>query len=381
MTGEQEAGTTPFTWSPEQEQLRTTLRDFLDKASAPLRVFEHIEAGFDPGVWATLCEQIGLTAILIPERYGGMGGRQTDVAVALEEIGAALLCAPYFSTVVLGTNALLLSGDEAACAAYLPGIAAGRTVATLACDGPSGDALHVTATATQRDGAWWISAARMVALDAMEADLLLVVAVHDGVTSLFAVEADGPGCLRQPLQTLDLTRRMGGIALREAPARMVGEAGIGHALLVRLIDLAACAQAAEQVGGANRCLAYAVAHTKQRFQFGRPIASFQAVKQTCADLLIDIEFGRSAAEYAAWAAQESPDELPRAAAMARIWSSRMFVRVAEETLQLYGGLGATWEHHAHLYLRRAKTAARQLSVLDHHRAVLADFLARGCSSE
>lgn len=375
------APTTPFVWSAEQEELRTTLRRFLDKESTPLRVFEHIEAGFDTKIWTTLNEQIGLTAILIPEHYGGMGGTQTDLAVVLEETGAALLCAPYFSTVVLGTNALLLSGDDAACADYLPGIAAGRTVATLACDPAASDALQVAATATQLDGAWRISGARLVALDAMEADLLLVVAVHEGATSLFVIDTSAPGLQRRQLHTIDLTRRLGRIELHEVPARLVGEPGTGQGLLARLIDLVACAQAAEQVGGAVRCLDNAVAHTKQRFQFGRPIASFQAVKHTCADLLIDIEFGRSAAEYAAWAAQEAADELPQAAAMARIWCSRMFVRVAEETLQLYGGLGVTWEHHAHLYLRRAKAAAQQLSTPEYHRAVLAGFLVRGGSSE
>ncbi|MFC3778455.1 acyl-CoA dehydrogenase family protein [Mycolicibacterium holsaticum] len=370
------APTAPFVWSVEQEQLRTTLREFLDRESSPLRVFEHIETGFDPKIWTMLCEQIGLTAILIPEHYGGMGGTQTDLAVVLEAAGAALLCAPYFSTVVLGTNALLLSGDDAACADYLPAIAAGRTVVTLGCDA---DARRVTATATQVDGAWRISGGRLVALDVMEADLLLVFATHDGTTSLFAFDATAPGLQRQQLLTFDLTRRVGSIELRDVPARLVGEPGSGRALLARLIDLAACAQAAEQVGGAARCLADAVDYTKQRFQFGRPIAGFQAVKHTCADLFIDIEFGRSAAEYAAWAAQECSEELPQAAASARIWCSRMFIRVAEETLQLYGGLGVTWEHHAHLYLRRAKAAAQQLSGSGYHRAVLADFLARGGS--
>lgn len=373
--------TTPFVWSAEQEQLRATLRRLLDKESAPLRVFEHIEAGFDRRLWATLTEQIGLTAILIPEHYGGMGGTWTDLAVVLEETGAALLCAPYFSTVVQGTNALLLSGDDAACADYLPGIAAGRTLVTLACDPAAGDPLRAAAAATRHDGAWRVSGARLNAFDAMEADLLLVVAAHDGGPSLFAIEASAPRLHRRPLHTLDLTRRQGTIELRDVPARLVGEPGAGRSLLSRLIDLAACAQAAEQVGGAARCLANAVTHCKQRFQFGRPIASFQAVKHTCADLLINLEFARSAAEYAAWAAHEAPDELPRAAAMARIWCSRMFVRVAEETLQLYGGLGVTWEHHAHLYLRRAKAAALQPSTPDYHRAVLDDFLARDSSCE
>ncbi|ORV49058.1 hypothetical protein AWC05_02475 [Mycobacterium florentinum] len=368
-------------WSAEQEQLRSTLRRFLDKESSPLRVFEHIEAGFDRKIWATLTEQIGLTAILIPQHYGGMGGTPTDLAVVFEEAGAALLCAPYFSTIVQGTNALLLSGDDAACADYLPGIAGGRTVVTLACDPAAGDPLQAAAIATQRAGAWRVSGARLVAFDAMEADLLLVIAAHDGAPSLFAIEASALGLHRQALHTLDLTRRQGKIELRDVPARLVGEPGTGRALLSRLIDLAACAQAAEQVGGAARCLADAVAYSKQRFQFGRPIASFQAVKHICADLLIDLEFGRSAAEYAAWAAQEEPGQLPQAAAMARIWCSRMFVRVAEETLQLYGGLGVTWEHHAHLYLRRAKAAALQPSTPEYHRAVLDDFLARDSSCE
>lgn len=372
--------TTPFVWSSEQEQLRSTMRSYLEREYSLLQVFDDIETGFDRKRWTALTEQLGLTAILIPERYGGMGGTQTDLAIVLEETGAALLCAPYFSTVVQSTNALLLSGDDGACADYLPGIAAGHTLATLVFD-PGADQLQIAATATRFRRLWRVSGGPLVALDAMDAHLVLVIAEHDGAASLFAVDVNAPGLRRRPLHTFDLTRRQAAVDLNDVPARIVGQPGAGRALLGRLVDLVASAQAAEQVGGASRCLANAVAYSKQRFQFGRPIASFQAVKHTCANLLIDLEFGRSAAEYSAWAAQEAVDKLPSAAAMARIWCSRMFVNVAEETLQLYGGLGATWEHHAHLYLRRAKSTALHLCGLTYHRDVLEDFLARDGNGE
>lgn len=362
----------PFVWSDEQLDLRTTLRRILKKESSPAKVFEHIAAGYDRKVWSVLTEQLGLTAILVPECYGGMGGTQIDLAVVLEETGAALLCAPYFSTVVLGTNALLLSADDSACADYLPQIAAGRLVTTLATnpEQAAADPLAGSATAALTSGSWRVSGSGLVALDAMAADLTLVIAEHDGQTSLFAIEANAQGLNRRPLETLDLTRPQGAIELHDTPARLIGDYGTGRELMVRLIDLAATALAAEAVGGASRCLTNAVTYTKQRIQFGRAIASFQAVKQTCADLLMELELGRSAAAYAAWAACEDPAQLPRAAAMARTWCSRMFVNAAQECLQLHGGLGVTWEHRSHLYLRRAMNSAVQLSGPAYHRAVL-----------
>jgi alkylation response protein AidB-like acyl-CoA dehydrogenase len=374
-------GSTPFAYSEEQEQLRLAMRGFLEKESSPAKVFEHIgsDIGYDRQVWAKLTEQLGLTALLVPERFGGMGGSHVDLAAALEETGAALLCGPYFSTIVLGTNALMISGDESACADYLPAIAAGELIVTLATDpvlaacGP----IRPAGAATRAGLGWAVSASGLTAIDGTVADLILLVAEHeDGSASLFAVRADAEGVQRAPLGTLDLTRRQAELSFDEAPARLVGDRGAGLSVFATLLDLVATAQAAEQVGGAARCLADAVSYAKQRVQFGRPIASFQAVKHTCADLLIELELGRSAAGYAAWAADAEPDRLAESAAVARLWCSRLFVHAAEEALQLYGGIGVTWEHHAHLYLRRAKAADLLLSGSSYHRHLLAGAIAK-----
>ncbi len=371
----------PFVFSEDQEDLRRTLNDFLARESSVERVFAHIECddGYDRTVWAKLAGQIGLAAILVPEAYGGVGGTQVDMAVALEETGAALLCAPYFSTIVLATNALLEADDAEACADFLPTIAEGRTVATLATDPRRAgtEPLHAAAQAAHRDNAWTLNGSALVAIDGEAADLILVVAKDpNGVASLFAVAAGAQGVTRSRLGTLDLTRRQARIDLDGASARLVGAPGAGLEILARVLDLAATATAIEQIGGAQRCLDDAVAYTKQRIQFGRPIASFQAVKHLCADLLVELELGRSAAYYAAWTAAHSPDELPRAAAMARLWCSELFEHVAEESLQLHGGIGMTWEHHTHLYLRRAKSAELLLSGKTYHRRVLAAEIER-----
>lgn len=370
------ANVPPFVYSAEQEDIRRTVRDFLAAQSSTERVFAQIDSehGYDSAVWSTLTAQIGLTAILVPEQYGGLGGTYVDLAMALEETGAALLCAPYFSTVLLATNALLVSDDADACARYLPQIVEGHLTATLATN-PSHAGrtpLRAAARAVEGTDGWKLTGSDLVAIDGAAADLILVVAEDpDGATSLFAVSAECPGMTRSRLGTLDLTRRQARIDLDGTPGQLVGELGAGLRILERVLDLVAIGTAVEQVGGAQRCLDNAVDYAKQRIQFGRAIASFQGVKYLCADLLVELELGRSAAYYAAWVAEHADHEIPRAAAVARLWCSDLFEHVAEETLQIHGAIGMTWEHHCHLYLRRAKSSALLLSGRAYHRGVLA----------
>jgi alkylation response protein AidB-like acyl-CoA dehydrogenase len=362
----------PFEYTDEHDDLRRAVRKLAAEHASPLGPPGY-GAGFDKAAWAALTGQLGLTAILVPARYGGMDGTWIDLAITLEEAGAVLLRAPYLSTVVLGTATLLASGDDAACERYLPRIAEGEllaTVATRAADAAA-NPLRPCAKATRNGGSWELNAPNLVAIEGMTADVVFVVADHDYTCSVFAVHADAAGFVRTPLTCLDLTRPQTRIDLSSTPAELIGEPGAGLAVLRTVLDLGAVAHAAEQVGATSHCLRQAVDYTKQRIQFGRPIASFQAVKHTCADLLVELEFGRSAAAYAAWAAAEAPAQLPRAAAEARLWCSDMFARTAEECLQLYGGLGATWEHHSHLYLRRAKSSRLLLSGSGYHRRVLA----------
>ena len=229
------------------------------------------------------------------------------------------MCAPYFATVALGANTLLSSGDEAAKKELLPGIAAGTTVATLALTEDSGlwstDA--VTLAASQSSGEWKLDGHKMFVIDGHNADLVLVAARTGKGVSLFAVDGGASGLTRTPLSTMDLTRKQARLEFAGTPARLVGEEGGAEGVLTRTLDLAAVALAAEQVGGAQRCLDMSVEYAKSRIQFGRPIGSFQAIKHKCADMLLEVESAKSAAYYAGWAAAEDSEELPVVASRAK----------------------------------------------------------------
>lgn len=240
-------------FSEEQEELRSAVRRFLQEKSPSTEVRRLMETtdGFDPAVWDQMAKQLGLQALAIPEAYGGAGFTHVELTVVFEEIGAALLCAPYFSTVGLAANALLSSGDEAAKSELLPGIADGTTKATLALTEDSGrwDVESVTLAAT--GGPQWIlDGHKMYVIDGHVADLLLVVARTSGGVSLFAVEGGARGLVRTPLATMDQTRKQARLEFSSVPARLIGEEDAAGPVVGRTLDLAAVALAAEQVGGA-----------------------------------------------------------------------------------------------------------------------------------
>ncbi len=189
--------------------------------------------------------------------------------------------------------------------------------------------------------------------------------------SLFAVEADAAGLTRTPLATMDQTRKQARLEFSATPARLVGEDGGAGPALSRTLDLAAVALAAEQVGGAQRCLDMAVDYAKTRIQFGRPIGSFQAIKHKCADMLLEVESAKSAAYYAGWAAAEDSEELPVVASLAKSYCSEAYFHAAAENIQIHGGIGFTWEHDAHLYFKRAKSSELLLGDPSYHRELLA----------
>jgi alkylation response protein AidB-like acyl-CoA dehydrogenase len=364
-----------FALSDEQEELRRTVRDFLDKKSPEGEVRRLMDTtdGYDPAVWAQMGEQLGLQGLAIPEALGGSGYGFVELAVVLEEMGRRLLCAPYFSTVVLAASALLLSGDDAAQKEHLPGIATGATVATLACteEGGRWDEAGVNATATPVDGGWVVSGVKTHVLDGHVADLLLVSARTAAGVSLFAVRGDAAGLTRTPLTTLDQTRKQARIELVDTPAALVGVDGGGWAVVEQVVERAAVGLAAEQVGGAQRAMEMAVDYAKERVQFGRPIGSFQAIKHKCANLLVEVESARSAAMYASWCAAEGNAELTRAAAMAKSYCSEAYSHAAGENIQIHGGIGFTWEHPAHLYFKRATTSEVLFGGPAHWREVFA----------
>ena len=349
-----------FAFSEEQEELRRITRQFLESKSpeSEVRRLMDTDEGYDPAVWSQMANELGLQSLIIPEEYGGQGFTFVELTVVLEEMGRALLCAPYFSSCVLAASALLHSGDDAAKKEHLPGIASGETIATLAFTEPNGkwDESGIEATATKDGDGYKLNGTKMFVLDGAQAGLLIVAAKSDAGVSLFAVDPNGSGVTRTNLATMDQTRKQAKIELADAPATLIGTEGAGWATLERVLDLAAVALAAEQVGGAQKVLETAVQYAKDRVQFGRPIGSFQAIKHKCADMLLEVESAKSAAYYAAWCAAELNDELPSVASLAKAYCSEAYFHAAAENIQIHGGIGFTWEHPAHLYFKRAKSS-------------------------
>ncbi len=364
-----------FAFSEEQEELRRSVRRFLEDKSPMTEVRRLMETteGFDRAVWDQMANQLGLQALAIPEEYGGAGFGYVELTVVFEEMGAALLCAPYFATVALGANALLSSGDEAAKKDLLPGIASGETIATVAITEDDGrwDIDAITLAATSTGDGWKLDGHKMFVIDGHNADLVLVAGRTDHGVSLFAVDAGAAGLTATPLATMDQTRKQARLEFASTPARLVGDDGGAAPVLSRTLDLAAVALAAEQVGGAQRCLDMAVEYAKTRIQFGRPIGSFQAIKHKCADMLLEVESAKSAAYYAGWAAAEDSEELPVVASLAKSYCSEAYFHAAAENIQIHGGIGFTWEHDAHLYFKRAKSSELMLGDPSYHRELLA----------
>ncbi len=364
-----------FAFSEEQEELRKSVRRFLEDKSPETEVRRLMETteGYDPAVWSQMADQLGLQSLIIPEDLGGSGFSYVELIVVLEEMGAALLCAPFFSTVALATNALLTSGDRSAQEYLLPGIASGDTIGTLAFTEDSGrwDLDGVALEAKQGGEGWVLNGHKSYVVDGHVAGLLLVVGRTPAGLSLFGVRADAEGVTRTLLPTMDQTRKQARIEFADTPAWLIGTEGGAAEGLAKTLDLAAVALAAEQVGGAQRCLDSAVEYAKTRIQFGRPIGSFQAIKHKCADMLLEVESAKSAAYYAGWAAAEDSDELPVVASLAKSYCSEAYFHAAAENIQIHGGIGFTWEHPAHLYFKRAKSSELMLGDPAYHRELLA----------
>ncbi|MGK0312923.1 MAG: alkylation response protein AidB-like acyl-CoA dehydrogenase [Ilumatobacter sp.] len=361
-----------FAFTEEQEELRKTVRAFLEAKSSEEAVREQMETdnGFDDAVWAQMGEQMGLQGLAIPEEFGGSGYGYVELGIVLEEMGRSLLCAPFFSTVVLAANALILSGDDAAKQAHLPGIAAGATKATVAFTEPNGkwDESGIEAIA-DADGK--ITGTKSFVLDGNTADLIIVAAKTAAGTSLFAVAGDAAGLTKTALSTMDQTRKQAKLDLDGVQGTLIGTNGGGWDILQGMLDLAAVGLAAEQVGGAQMVLDMAVEYAKVRVQFGRPIGSFQAIKHKCADMLLEVESAKSAAYYGMWCAAEMNDELASTASLAKAYCSEAYFHAAAENIQIHGGIGFTWEHPAHLYFKRAKSSELLFGDPTFHREQLA----------
>jgi alkylation response protein AidB-like acyl-CoA dehydrogenase len=370
-----------FAFSEEQEELRRSVRRFLEGKSpiAEVRRLMETTEGYDEAVWAQMGKELGLQSLHIPEEYGGQGYSFVELVVVLEEMGRALLCAPYYASVCLAANAILNAGTEEEKQALLPQIASGDTIATLAFTEPNGrwDASGITMEASSDgSGGSTLSGTKMFVLDGHTASLVVVAARRagsegtDGI-SFFAVDGGAEGLTRTPLPTMDQTRKQAKLEFSGVPAKLLGEEGVGWAALSKTLDQAALCLCAEMVGGAQRVLDMSVEYAKVRIQFGRPIGSFQAIKHKCADMLLEVESAKSAAYYAGWAAAEDNDELPVVASLAKAYCSDSYFHTAAENIQIHGGIGFTREHNAHLYFKRAKSSEILLGDATYHRELLA----------
>ncbi|MFP4004163.1 MAG: acyl-CoA dehydrogenase family protein [Alphaproteobacteria bacterium] len=343
-----------FDFSEDQKFLKDQARRFLtDKSPRTVarRVLEE-EANYDEVLWRGIAE-MGWPGITVPEAHGGLGLGYLELCVIAEELGRALAPVPFSSSIYLAAEALLLAGGEKQKAAWLPKLASAEAIGTLAlAEGPQPPAperLGVTFANGKLTGE------KHPVPDGMIADMAIVAArAPDGETALAV--ADLKDVKREPVKTLDPSRGHARLRFDATPAEPL-EGGGGWATLRRLLDRAAVLFAFEQLGGADVCLDMAKAYSMERYAFGRPIGSFQAIKHKLADMYIANELARSNAYYGAWALSADAPELPLAAASARVAASEAYSFAAKENIQTHGGMGFTWEADCHLLYRRSKLLA------------------------
>ncbi|MBW8793271.1 MAG: acyl-CoA dehydrogenase family protein [Streptomyces sp.] len=355
----------------ERRQLRSVLRDALTDSCGPGEVRRQVASprGFDRVLWDRLAGEIGVHGLAVPEEYGGAGYTYAELAVALEETGRVLCPAPLLPTLVLAGEALLAGGDPRACERWLPRIASGARTATVA------GVLHPARVTAERgpDG-WVLRGAADFVPDGEDADLLLVAARAPDGERLFACVPDAATCRRTAHRVLDPTRRQARVRFTGAAADPVGEPGQAPVIAAAVLDAGRVALAAEHVGGSAHALDATLDYVSHRTQFGRAIGSFQAIKHRLADLLVAIEGARSVSSYAsACLAARGPD-LPVAASAAAVACTRAYRLAATEYVQLHGGIGFTWEHPAHLYVRRARADEALFGTGDDHGLRLAGLL-------
>ncbi len=374
--------TTPFAWTDEHREFGAFLRKRLESLSPRDRAREALDTGrpaMEPGEWADLCAELGIAGIALPEEFGGSGGGRVEQAIVAEELGHALVGGPYLSTVVLAAEAIALSGDHDAMSALLPSIVEGELLATLAVaeDVAEWELDALTTSAVGTSDVLTVSGRKAGVLGGSDAQLFVVAANDpEGGASLFAVSRDGqaPNAIStQQEQLLDATRPTATVRFDRTTARRLGPAGAAPAILDRVREGAAIFLAAEQAGVSRACVELSAGYARTRVQFGRPIGMFQGVKHRLADMEVRTVQARAATYWAAWQAPGS-EEAALGAAVARSWCSEAVLQTAFDNLQLHGGIAITWEHDAHLYLRRAQASAMLLGRPTAERRRLERFL-------
>jgi alkylation response protein AidB-like acyl-CoA dehydrogenase len=373
-------------FSEEQELLRDTARKFLDAACTTKFVRERMATpeAMTPEFWLQIAEQ-GWLGINFSEDDGGSGLGLTDLVVLMEEMGRAVMPGPYLATALLGGAAIREAGSAAQRQEYLPRIAAGEMRATLASTEPNArwDASGITMTAQPMRGGFTLSGSKLFVPDAHLADIVVVAArtrdgstMEDGV-SLFLVPKEAAGLDVSLMPSIDETRKLCEVRFDNVAVpqtALLGELHEGWPALARVYDGAAVALSAEMCGGAQRVLEMTVDYAKLRVAFGKPIGSYQGVKHKCADMLVEVENAKSLTYYAAWAVDEKQADAPLAVSMAKSYASDASRKVSNAGIQLHGGIGMTWEHDLHLYMKRAKASEVAFGDATWHRERVASLL-------
>jgi alkylation response protein AidB-like acyl-CoA dehydrogenase len=365
-----------FDFSDDQKQLRDQARKFLAEKCPPKAVRAVLDgkAPYDRQLWKGLSE-MGFLGVAIPEEYGGAGAGHLELCVIAEEIGRALAPVPFSSTVYLAAEALLLGGNEAQKQKWLPAIASGEAIGTLALFEGKGNLSPEAIRLSVSDAA--LNGVKRPVPDGAVADFAIVAARtgssgRETDISLFLVDMKDQGVNAKALTNIDPTRGQAELSFSNCKAEPLGRAGEGWSLVTQVLDRAAVLMAFEQVGGADRALEMGRDYALDRIAFGRPIGSFQAVKHMLADMYVSATLARSNCYYGAWALSTNSSELPEAAASARISATQAFQHCAKNNIQVHGGMGFTWEFDCHMYYRRANATALGLGSLSYWEDQLID---------
>ena len=363
-----------FVFTDEHDALRQNLRAFLEKRSdeKAVRAAMVSERGWDPEVWKQLAQELGLAGLVIPEEHGGAGFGPVELLIAMEEMGRALLCAPFLGTSVFAAQTLLVCADAVTQKELLPRIASGTAVVSVAHAEPNGrwDTGGIALRAQGSGANVRLDGEKTLVLDGLSADVLLVVARSEAGLELLRVEASAPGVSRSAIPPLDLTRKLARVRFAGTPATRISR-GDQTAGFQRVLSFVSAALAAEQVGGAQKCLEMATEYAKSRLQFGRPIGSYQAIKHKCAEMLVSVEMAKSAASNALFVAAADEPDFAEAAALAKAYCSEAYFHAAADNIQIHGGMGFTWEAAPHLYFKRAKSSELLFGDAAHHREAVA----------
>jgi alkylation response protein AidB-like acyl-CoA dehydrogenase len=371
-----------FAFSDDQLAIRETAETYLAEAAGleGLRAVLKAGGGFDAELWAGLAGGMGFAGLMVPEAHGGAGLGAVEMALVLEQTGARLAMIPFFETAVLAVQTVLAAGSAAQQADLLPRLAAGQLRAAFAFAPATGwaGAGAIGPRLSLGPSGWSLQGDAGFVTFAHVADLLIIAARTPGSgISLLALPAATPGISIERQPPLDLTRPYATLRFADVAVpndAILGAPGKAGPAFRRVLAQACGLLAAEQTGGAAFCLSATVDYAKQRVQFGRVIGSFQAVKHELASMMLQVEAARSAAYYAATAIAEDSPELAEAAHIARVWCSEAFKHCAAEAIQLHGGIGFTWEHHAHLYFKRARATAAWFGDASEHREAIAGLI-------